>query len=281
MPKPLMSEPLMRTGRRIPMERLSAATNMAADQAMLESVDAGGDPALRFYQWQSPTLSLGYFQSLADRDDHVESRDAVCVRRSSGGGAIMHHHELTYAIAWPIDPAVRGQNLVLYRQVRDAIVGALASFGVDAVPFSQTPASRMTRLGGSHSGRDGSALVGEPFLCFQRRTADDLIVGGYKVLGSAQRKGKRAVLQHGSLLLAASPLAPQLPGLRELGLPVVDDYAVESPPAVVRIAARLAESLSAILAVHWDSSDWTDHERSRQQFWVASRFANPKWSGRR
>lgn len=265
----------MHDGRLIPLERLDAAANMAADQSMLESVDAGGPPTLRFYQWQSPTLSLGYFQPLSDRDHHAESRDAVCVRRGSGGGAIVHHHELTYSIAWPIDPSVRGANLVLYRQVRDAIIGALALLGVDAVAHSATgsPAVKLST--------QGDPKPAEPFLCFQRRTDDDLIVAGYKVLGSAQRKGKRAVLQHGGLLLAASPMAPQLPGLRELGLAQVNDDAVESDAASIRVAESIADSTSAALGIRWNSGDWTAQERLRRQHWVTHRFDEPSWLNRR
>lgn len=269
----------MLAGRLIPLERLDAAANMAADQSMLESVDAGGPPTLRFYRWQTPTLSLGYFQSRSDRDQHAESLGAECVRRASGGGAIVHHHELTYSIAWPIDGNVRGANLVLYRQVRDAIVEALLTLGVHAVPFADLAGARVARPVG-RSGEGTNPGV-DPFLCFQRRTADDLIVAGYKVLGSAQRKGKRAVLQHGSLLLAASPLAPQLPGLRELGLAQVDSDAVESDRASATISRRIADSLGSLLSIRWTSNSWTDQELFRRQFWMTSRFQDPSWLNRR
>lgn len=271
----------MRDGRLIPLERLDAAANMAADQSMLESVDAGGPPTLRFYRWQRPTLSLGYFQRLSDRDHHAESRDATCVRRGSGGGAIVHHHELTYSLAWPIDPSTRGANLILYRQVRDAIVGALASLGVDAVPHSETGAPAVKLSDQSNLSDQSDPKPAEAFLCFQRRTDDDLIVAGYKVLGSAQRKGKRAVLQHGSLLLAASPLAPQLPGLRELGLVQVNGDAVESDAASVRVAELIADSASAALGIRWNLGGWAAQECLRRQHWVAHRFGESSWLNRR
>src|SRR5688572_1794984 len=74
-------------------------TNMAIDEALLETVAAGALPAvLRFYRWTPATLSLGYFQGYRLREEHSASRNSPIVRRASGGGAIMHDHELTYSI---------------------------------------------------------------------------------------------------------------------------------------------------------------------------------------
>ena len=77
------------------------AWNMAADEALLHTVSNTETPVLRFYQWQSPTLSLGYFQSYADRNQHAASLEADVVRRLSGGGAILHDQELTYSLVLP------------------------------------------------------------------------------------------------------------------------------------------------------------------------------------
>ncbi len=265
----------MRDGRLIPLERLDAAANMAADQSMLESVDDGGPPTLRFYQWSEPTLSLGYFQSINDRDLHAQSRNAACVRRASGGGAIVHHHELTYSLAWPIEPSVRGFNLVLYRKVRDAIVAGLAKCGIHSEPFAQIATSSVVPV--DH--KDAASVT--PFLCFQRRTADDLIVGGYKVMGSAQRKGRQSVLQHGSLLLAASPLAPELPGLCELGATRIDGLLIKTDLAVARMAETLTHSFADGLGAVWTPGDWTSNELSRRTFWQQSRFGDASWLSRR
>ena len=68
----------------------SGAWNMAVDEALLESVADGGPATLRFYQWSEPTLSLGYFQPYADREQHEASRELTVVRRSTGGGALIH-----------------------------------------------------------------------------------------------------------------------------------------------------------------------------------------------
>jgi lipoate-protein ligase A len=62
----------------------------------------------------------------------------------------------------------------------------------------------------------GSPSNSEPFLCFQRRTAGDVVLENHKIAGSAQRRHQRAVLQHGSVLLNRSAFAPELPGIGEI-----------------------------------------------------------------
>ncbi|QDT02700.1 Octanoyltransferase LipM [Rubripirellula lacrimiformis] len=270
-------------GRLIDLAAGDAAENMSLDQAMLESVDQGGPPTLRLYRWRKPTLSLGYFQRYADRKQHSESSQCVCVRRGSGGGAILHDSELTYSLAWPIDPRQTGANTRLYRLTHDAIARAIAEFGLRAVPHSVAGRNDISS-GLAASAESGQAdrddnparSVAEkrpdPFLCFQRRTADDLIVSGYKVLGSAQRKGKRAVLQHGSLLVRASPFAPELPGIWDLG---------GATDSVQQIAACVASNLSQTLQIAWNKAPFSRAEVVAAQKIAQDRYDNPDWLARR
>ena len=77
--------------------------NMALDEALLELAGESGIPTLRLYRWQPATLSLGYFQPYQDRESHPPSTTCPVVRRSSGGGAILHDRELTYSFTATID----------------------------------------------------------------------------------------------------------------------------------------------------------------------------------
>src|SRR5688572_19512152 len=79
----------------------SGPWNMAVDEALLHSTAEGGQATLRFYTWEEPTLSLGHFQTLAEREQHQASLACPLVRRASGGGAILHDIELTYSICLP------------------------------------------------------------------------------------------------------------------------------------------------------------------------------------
>jgi lipoate-protein ligase A len=200
------------------------AWQMAVDEALLETAAAGGGAVLRFYQWSEPTLSLGYFQSSAQRSTHRATRDCPLVRRQTGGGAILHDLELTYSLAVADDRRCLGNGSRLYDVVHTALVDVLASLGIDArlsdgplalpddAPNGQATSSRNR----NNFAERNRAAHREPFLCFQRRARGDVVVGEAKVCGSAQRRHNRAVLQHGSLLLAASGLTPELPGLKEL-----------------------------------------------------------------
>jgi lipoate-protein ligase A len=174
---------------------------MALDEALLEAAGQRGVCTLRFYRWSAATVSLGYFQSVADRGCHPASRACPLVRRQTGGGAIVHDHESTYSFAAPAGSPLAVNAMSLYGAVHGALVDALASLGIHA------------RI---HDGGTGSPGDRESFLCFLRRAPGDVLLGDAKIAGSAQRRRRGALLQHGSLILRTSPAAPEVPGLWDL-----------------------------------------------------------------
>lgn len=168
---------------------LPGDVNMARDEAILLAVQAGqAPPTLRFYQWDNPTISLGYLQKYQDVSEQDEAIQRMpVVRRQTGGGAILHDQELTYSLVLPLNGELPHTEMEsLYRLAHDAFIKTLAEFGIKA----------------SYRGGDdrGNAQRG-PFFCFARTHRLDLVVGPDKLLGSAQRRVKNAVLQHGSLIL--------------------------------------------------------------------------------
>jgi lipoate-protein ligase A len=230
---------------------------MALDQAILEAVSETPDTAvLRTYAWQPATLSLGYFQPFALIDSDPRFVGMPVVRRSTGGGAIWHDRELTYSLALPRSHPASSRPTALYRAVHQALIDALRDEGVPA-----------RRRG------EGPAVVNRPFLCFTDRDPEDIVVDSAKIVGSAQRRRPGAVLQHGSFVLSASPITPELPGIAELAPGINADTAVwaarlvdrvthaleltpESSPipeAVVREAARIETEV-------YRSNDW-NHKR--------------------
>jgi lipoate-protein ligase A len=229
--------------------------NMALDEALAQACIDGGAPVVRFYQWQEPTLSLGYFQRYEDRFDHVDSAQCAVVRRTTGGGAILHDQELTYSCIVPRSHPLSRRAGDLYRAVHTSIIDVLAEFGLKAQFFSGNEgiaisalASTAHMLGcGTAAEKDNRASSARstevPFLCFQRRTAGDVLLGEWKIAGSAQRRLRRAVLQHGSILLSRSPFAPELPGICDLASIALD---------AAEFARRLRAALSSRLG--WECS---------------------------
>lgn len=217
---------------------LSGPENMARDEALLECVSSGeSPPTLRFYRWSPPTISLGYFQKF-DEYDHLPAPAGVLsmVRRTTGGGAILHDAEWTYCLAVPTGHALLdGPAISLYERVHDAIIDTLKLLGVTA-----------SRCGRS----DNSTPKRGPFFCFARRHCTDVVVAnGAKLAGSAQRRTKEAVLQHGSIILAARN--PQQPAA------AIRDYVEVSADDVLK---PLLDALANQLDTTFDEGDWTAEE---------------------
>jgi lipoyl(octanoyl) transferase len=163
----------------------NAAMNMAIDEALLEYATV---PAIRFYRWQSPALSFGYFGRFADVAGYREERDLV--RRWTGGGIVFHGKDLTYSIVIPAsDAAFCESSTSIYEKIHRALVDALAETGERAVvagvgdPGSCNAAVAITKTGN----------------CFANPVGADVMIDSRKVAGAAQRRTRRGVLQQGSI----------------------------------------------------------------------------------
>jgi lipoate-protein ligase A len=144
--------------------------NMGLDEALLETVAAGGAPVLRFYGWSPPAVSVGYFQGLTEEVDLDAAKryGFDVVRRISGGGAVLHKSELTYSIIMKLDHPLAGKTLdESYRTLCAGLVEGLALLGIEGV-FSGI---------------------------------NDILAGGKKISGNAQTRRMGCLLQHGTILL--------------------------------------------------------------------------------
>jgi lipoate-protein ligase A len=159
---------------------------MRADLALLDEVAAGAAPALRLYRWKPPALSLGRFQPAEDVDDAACRRLGVAVvRRPTGGRALLHGGDLTYAVALRRPDGPAGTVDAVYRYLAAGLIAGLARLGVQA---------GVAR----HDGPAGP-------VCFASQQGADLRVGNRKLCGSAQVNRGGVVLQHGSILLHRLP----------------------------------------------------------------------------
>jgi lipoyl(octanoyl) transferase len=157
---------------------------MAVDAALLDEVAAGALPALRLYRWHVPALSLGRFQADDDVNHDACARLGVeVVRRPTGGKALLHGADLTYAVVMPRPVGGAGRVDAIYCTLAAGLVSGLAHLGIDAHVAQHAP--------GGEAGP----------VCFTSMQGADLRVGTRKLCGSAQVRRGGAVLQHGSVLL--------------------------------------------------------------------------------
>jgi len=167
----------------------SGAENMAIDAELLDRADGTGASFLRLYRFDPPCLSLGRNEPAA-RYDHTEiaRRGLDVVRRPTGGRAVWHEHEVTYAVAAPL--AAFGSLRNAYYTVHERIAAALRSLGAGATlaPHQPPPSGR----------------VDQPASCFATPAGGEVLVAGRKLVGSAQVRKRSAFLQHGSILLDGS-----------------------------------------------------------------------------
>ena len=272
------------------------AWNMAVDEWLLRSAADNGVLTLRFYQWAEPTLSLGYFQQHVDRQLHAASLACPLVRRSSGGGALMHHHELTYSLAVPASHPLAQRAEELYYAVHETLV-ELLQHQASLAGGTATAAGKFKLCEATDSRGKG-----EPFLCFLRRSRGDVLFAPAdphllqtndrcaKLCGSAQRRHRGAVLQHGGILLARSPQAPELLGLNELlranECPNPNDYSKpnsEAPPAITAdtLRERWLEPLAGRLKLALQEESVLGEEVKPEIESIAAKFLHSEWVERR
>ncbi len=166
--------------------------NMAKDALLLQRAVTEGRAVLRLYAWDRPTLSVGRAQKVERQVDLAAcaARSIPVVRRETGGRAVLHGTDITYAIAAPLsDPRFAGGIPGIYQEISRAFLRFFDELGLG-------PQAK------AYAGRE-RAETASP-VCFVTPSAFEILLRGKKIVGSAQRQVPRAFLQHGSI-----PLEPQ------------------------------------------------------------------------
>lgn len=257
---------------------LSGALNMALDEALLEAVAGGRSrPLLRLYRWSPPAVTLGYAQPA------TEVNAAACrelgfdlVRRPTGGRAVLHDREATYAVIAPARfPAFAGPLLETYGVIARALRRAVADLGIPAEPV---PGRRRAVPG------EGGAI------CFTAPSSRELVFRGCKIAGSAQKRIGGAFLQHGSI-----PVEMDLDQLCRLidpgrkggraGDPAKLAQSVgwlnrwlDRPIAVEMVEAALVAAFERELALHFLPEEPTSLEWDRARQLVAEKYGKTDWT---
>lgn len=258
----------------------SGGWNMALDEAILEAVGRGESlPTLRFYAWDPPCISLGVAQPIRDVDvKRLRMKRWDLVRRSTGGRAILHTDELTYAVIAPIDnPHLAGGVLDSYRHLSAGLVAGLQHMGMSVEIEPEKQLTEEER--------------GNP-VCFQAPSSYEITVKQRKLLGSAQVRRRYGILQHGTLPLkgditricevlqfdseedrtsAADALRTRAATAEELlGKPLSWEMAAQA----------MSEGFRQALELQLESEDPTPGELARAEELQGERFTSAQWTER-
>jgi lipoate-protein ligase A len=235
----------------------SGAVNMAIDAGLLALAERTGRAFLRLYRFDPPCLSFGRNEPATGYDRAAITRLGVdVVRRPSGGRAVWHEHEVTYAVAAPI--AAFGGVRLAYWAIQGWLVAALRTLGAEATLAPQGPRGAAQPRGGA---------------CFAEPVGGEVLVDGRKLVGSAQARGRRALLQHGSVLLAGTQ-APARLVTRDQGTPGGDTTLA----AVCGRPVSFAETAAALVAA-WEAP--LIPPRSGLPRSAPARFRDSAWTWRR
>jgi len=207
--------------------------NMAVDAALLDRTLETGEAFLRCYRWEPHCLSFGRHEPALRRYDteRIRALGLSCVRRPTGGRAVWHARELTYAVTAPL--SAFGGMREAYTAIHALLRAALSTMGVQALL-----APRSSPIPGVGSGP-----------CFATPVGGEVLVGGRKVVGSAQLRSGDGFLQHGSLLLAddqglvgeLAGLTPPLAGAGQAGPLGIEPSFDEAAEALLATAESLLE----------------------------------------
>ncbi len=207
--------------RMIKTDPLSGAMNMALDEVLLQSVQAGiSPPVVRLYRWQPETVTLGYGQrgSAQVNTQYCEDQGVDIVRRLTGGRAVLHAREVTYSVISRQQGLFSANILGNYRIIAEVLLHCLNKFGLDA------------EISRRHAGVANSVGV-EKSACFTAPAQFEIICKGKKTCGSSQKRAQDSFLQHGSM--------PVDMDLEKLFCALNTDAAADQEQGISRLAERI------------------------------------------
>ncbi|HUT04900.1 MAG TPA: biotin/lipoate A/B protein ligase family protein [bacterium] len=257
-----------------------AALNMAADESLFVNFDsASAEPVLRLYGWDRPCISLGYFQKANDaiRKKSCEKMGVDVVRRITGGRAVLHDQEVTYCVvASSRRGPFAGQLLDCYRAIADCLSAGCEALGLDRDKLEVV-------TGRGTGGRSDSAA------CFMMTSAYEILVGGRKLIGSAQKRGDGAFVQHGSIPLridmALARSVMHLDGVSgELSAvqgPVCLEEAVGRRLDYEEVRHAIARGFASCLGTSIELSDMNEGERKVAEKLARDKYSLESWTYRR
>lgn len=250
---------------------------MAVDEAIFRvHIRRNNLPTLRFYGWRQPTLSIGFFQDYEKEvgSDACREFGVEVIRRPTGGKAVLHERELTYAVIAGADATLFPTDILeSYRMISGCIARGLSKIGI---------AARMKADG--RQAPEGMLRSA----CFSFPSRYELLVGGRKICGSAQMRSQGAFLQHGSLLMAFDPLrscavmlprqdrAAQADRLRHAVTSVSEEAG--GPVDEESLCRHLREGFEEMLAIRFTEGELTPEEEGLRDELMAKKYGTGAWN---
>ncbi len=271
------------------------AWNMAVDEAILEAIGKElVPPTLRLYGWQPPCLSLGYAQPIADVNlPSLLSYGWDLVRRPTGGRAILHTDELTYAVIGPHhEPRLQGSVLESYQRLSQALLKALELLNI---PAQAKPLTTVALSPHSPSVSPSSTTLSSEShnpVCFETPSNYEILVQGKKIIGSAQARRKEGVLQHGSfplygdlgriLQVLAFPdeLARQQAEERLHQRATTAEEAIGTPISWQQAATAFIQAFELTLDLRFVKADLSGFEIARAEELYHEKYTSLSWNHR-
>ena len=257
--------------RLISQDPCHAFFNMALDEAISEAVRQKLSPTtLRLYEWDRPSLSIGYFQKISDIDlEYCNLKDYPVVRRQTGGRAILHDAELTYSFSSSKDSELfNGSLLENYTVISNALLKALALTGIKA------QASYIKKRSNGHRNP----------ACFKTVSFGEITVDRKKVIGSAQKRHKDGFLQHGSIVFDfnAENLCDALKGSNREDFNSIGALSNSRPDLTIqKLKLIIKEAFETALNVKIITDNPTKHEVSLAKELEANKYSTNEWNYKR
>jgi lipoate-protein ligase A len=233
---------------------------MAIDEAIFREVqDRRSPPTIRFYGWRQPSISLGYFQDLRSEVnlDACKRFGIDVVRRPTGGKAVLHESDLTYAVIARQEGRFEPGILQTYLAISRCLCRALKGWGIPVDYAESGRSSPGTYLDAS---------------CFAKPSRYELLVNGRKICGSAQARSRAAFLQHGSMLIGFNAertvellctnrdSAAQVQSLSD-SVTCIRDYRLVGDDTPLALSRCMEEAFALEWGISFTGSDITEKER--------------------
>ncbi len=255
-----------------------AFPNMAVDEAILmQCIEGESAPTLRFYEWEKPSISIGYAMNPETEVDLslCRERDVPVVRRITGGGLVLHKCDITYTVIFPEDFGLGDQGtgnrlsvLESYRLVNRALAKGVKELGIVTSLLSRDEET-------AHS-RQKTANI-----CFSNPTVYDILYQGKKLAGSAQRRKRGWVLHQGSMLFSADfvtmcRLARSDDSMAETA--VCLEGILGKRPDPHNVVNVLSKNFTGALGIQLDPGDLSESEREMAQRLEKEKYSTDEWN---